>query len=74
MFLIFQVRTRDPGNEVDHVLNVQPVDDINVQRFIPREDGAKRTLNLMNLLCTFITYMANSPGMERFFRALKIAC
>lgn len=27
-----------------------------------------------HLLCTFISYKANSPGMERFFSALKTAC
>ena len=56
MFLLFRLGTRDRGNEVDHVSNVQPVDDIDVQRFIPRQDGAKRTLNLMKLMSPIVYF------------------
>ena len=56
VFLLFRLGTRDRGNEVDHVSNVQPVDDIDVQRFIPRQDGAKRTLNLMKLMSPIVYF------------------
>lgn len=49
LFLLIRLGTRGPGNKVDHVSNVQHVDDIDVQCFIPRQAGAKSTLNLMKL-------------------------
>lgn len=64
VFLLFRLTTRDTGNEVDHVSNVQPIDD----------NQAGALWSWCHLLCTFTSYMANSPGMERFFSALKTAC
>lgn len=49
LFLLIRLGTRGPGNKVDHVSNVQPVDGIDVQCFIPRQAGAKSTLNLTKL-------------------------
>ena len=42
VFLLFRLTKRDTGNEVDHVSNVQPIDD--------NQAGAKSTLNLMKLM------------------------
>ena len=42
MFLLLQLATRDTGNEVDHVSNVQPID--------VNQADAKSTLNLIKLM------------------------
>ena len=48
VFLLFRPTTRDTGNEVDHVSNVQPIDD--------NQAGAKSTLNLMKLISPIVYF------------------
>ena len=47
-FLLFQLTTRDTGNEVDHVSKVQPID--------VNQAGAKSTLNLMKLMSPVVYF------------------
>ena len=48
VLLLFQLTTRDLGNEVGHVSNVQPIDD--------NQAGAKSTLNLMKLMSPIVYF------------------